>query len=158
MSHVRKLLEEALGGARTAAILGCGSILRGDDAAGMYIAGQLTGLGENVRVFAGSTAPENFTGEIKKFRPDVLLVIDAADMGKRPGEAAIIPVEKIDGVSFSAHILPLKIMLEYIRREIGCRRALLGIQGASYELAAELTPEIKDTADEVVAVLQEIYG
>ena len=153
INTVWPLLAENLKDAHTLAIIGCGSLIRGDDAAGMVIAERLTEPGENVRVYSGSTAPENFTGEIKKFKPDVLLVIDAADMALPPGEAAIIPPEKIDGVSFSTHTLPLKIMLEYLRKEIGCRPVLLGIQGASYEFGADLTPAVRITVEQVVQAL-----
>ena len=160
MSEIKALLAEALQGARRVAVLGCGSELRGDDAAGMVIAERLAGLDGNVLVLRGSNAPENFTGEIKRFKPDTLLVIDAADMKARPGEAAIIPPDRIDGVSFSTHILPLKIMLDYLRREIGCGIVLLGIQGANYEFraGASLTPEVQGAADSIVNALCELLG
>jgi len=158
MNKARPLLDEALKGAQTAAVLCCGSQIRGDDAAGMIIAGRLSGFSENVKVYGGSNAPENLTGEIKRFRPDTLLVIDAADMKLLPGEAAIIPAEKIGGVSFSTHILPLKIMMDYLQKEIGCRIALIGIQGASYEFGADLTPEVQNTVDMFVDALCHMFG
>ena len=158
MSAVQTLLAEILAGARRVAILGCGSQLCGDDAAGVQIAERLSDLGENVQVYCGGTAPENFTGEIKKFRPDALLVIDAADMGLPPGQAAMIPPEDIGGVSFSTHMLPLKIMLDYMRREIGCRISLLGIQGAELEFGADMTPEVSAAVDEIVSALIELLA
>ena len=156
MSEIKTLLADALQGAHTVALLGCGSVLRGDDAAGMAVAERLSGFGGNVRVFCGSNAPENFTGEIKKFRPDTLLVIDAAHMGLPAGEAAIISPEDIEGVSFSTHILPLKVMLDYLRREIGCRVVLVGIQGINYEFQAGMSPEVGDAVDSIVAALGDL--
>jgi hydrogenase maturation protease HycI len=165
MNPVRGLLTEALKAAQTVAVLGCGSVLRGDDAAGMAVAERLSGLGlselglsgpgGNLRAYCGSNAPENFTGEIKKFQPDALVLVDAAHMGLMPGEAAVIAPDGIDGVSFSTHILPLKIMLEYLRREIGCRAFVLGIQGASYGFGDDMTPEVQATVDAVVDVFVE---
>jgi len=157
-TDIKTMLAEALGNARRVAILGCGSELLGDDAAGMRVAGQLEGLGENVRAFCGSTAPENFSGVIKRFRPEALLVVDAADMGRKPGEAALIPIEKIDGVSFSTHMLPLKIMLEYLHRETGCSVSLLGIQSASVEFGTAMTPEVTAAVDAVAAALRELLA
>jgi len=157
MSNVRAILDEALDGARAPAILCCGSQIRGDDAAGMSIAEGLSGHNGQVKVFSGSNAPENLTGEIKKSRPDTLLVFDAAEMGLLPGETAIVTPDRIDGVSFSTHILPLKIMLDYLRSEIGCRIVLIGIQGASYEFGADLTPEVKNAVDIIVDAILDAY-
>ena len=166
-NEVKAVLAEALAGAERVAVLGCGSVLAGDDAAGMEVAERLAdhlrGLdggtaGDNVRVYCGSTAPENFTGEIKRFRPEALLVIDAADMGAEPGEAALIPAETIGGASFSTHMLPLRVMLDYLREETGCRVALLGIQGLSMEFGNPMTRPVRKAVDEVTGVLRELLA
>ena len=156
MSTVRELLAEAVQNAARVAVLGCGSPLLGDDAAGHLIAERLTGFDGNTRAFCGSTAPENFTGEIKNFRPDVLLVIDAADMSLPAGQAAFIPPEEIKGASFSTHMLPLHIMLDYLRQETGCRVFLLGIQAVSLEFGSNMTPEVQATVKEVAKALLEL--
>ena len=156
MNTVQALIAEALNGARAAAILGCGSELMGDDAAGTLIAGRLSYFSECVRVFCGGTAPENFTGEIKKFLPDTLLIIDAAELSLPPGEVSLIPLDKIGGVSFSTHMLPLTIMLDYLHREIGCRTYLLGIQGACYEFGAEMSSEVKASVEMIISALSSL--
>lgn len=69
-------------------VLAIGSELRSDDAVGMYIADELLKYNhDNAKlcVIKGATAPENFTGEIKKYKPSDMIVIDAADTGKEPG-------------------------------------------------------------------------
>ena len=154
------LLSEALRGARTVAILGCGSELRGDDAAGEEVAERLleleAGKGSNTLVCCGGSAPENFTGEIKKFRPDLLLIIDAADMGLPPGAVAMIKSDEIGGASSSTHSLALNIMSGYLERETGCRVSVLGIQPASMEFGAALTPNVRQTVDEIVSALDNL--
>ncbi|MCL2479599.1 MAG: hydrogenase 3 maturation endopeptidase HyCI [Treponema sp.] len=158
MSDIRGLLAGVLAGAGKVAVLGCGSLMRGDDAAGQLIAERLSGLDGNAKAFCGSSAPENFTGEIKRFCPDELLIIDAAELGKKPGTAELILPENVTGATFSTHMLPLKVMLDYLHRETGCRVHLLGIQAASLEFADGLTPDVAAAADTVVAVLLEILG
>ena len=154
MTEVEALLNGILAGARRVAVLGCGSLLLGDDAAGSLIAERLADLRGNARAYCGSTAPENCTGEIKRFHPDTLLVIDTADMAMRPGAAALVPPEDIDGASFSTHMLPLRIMLDYLREEIGCRVFLLGIQGATLEFGAEMTPRVSAAVEAVASALR----
>jgi hydrogenase 3 maturation protease len=156
MSSIHQLLKEALEGAQTVAIIGCGSLLLGDDAAGTLIAQRLSDLAGNARAYCGGSAPENFTGEIKKFRPDVLLIIDAADMSLPPGAVKVIAPEEIKGVSFSTHMLPLSIMLDYLQKEAGCRVCMLGIQAVTLEFGSELSPEVKITVDQVERALREL--
>ena len=158
MNDVRELLAAAIAEARTVAILGCGSQLLGDDAAGWRIAERLSGLGGNARAFCGGTAPENFTGEIKRFHPDTLLVIDAADIGRAPGTVELIPPETVTGATFSTHMLPLNVMLDYLRRETGCRIHLLGIQAASLEFGEEMTAAVNAAVDAVVSALLGLLG
>jgi len=102
------LLQERLGGCKKIAILGVGSPLKSDDAAGIFIAGKIAEDFplENypcLRVYIGESAPENFTGEIKKFMPDHLLVIDAADLEEEPGSVTFIDMAVIRVYRF-AHI------------------------------------------------------
>ena len=148
------------------AVLGCGSPLRGDDAAGFAVAERLLGFNDvacdvhaacnsrNVRVFLGDVSPENKTGEIKRFNPDLLLIIDAVDMGLEPGAVRIIPTDEIGGVSFSSHILPLPIMMDYLYREVGCLILLLGIQAKSLEFMADMTPDVVDAVNVLVCELR----
>ena len=80
-------LTNSLKGVNKLAILGVGSELRGDDIAGMVAAEIIQKANhKNITVFLGATAPENLTGEIKKFNPSHLLIIDAADTSSKPAK------------------------------------------------------------------------
>ncbi|MDD5634254.1 MAG: hydrogenase maturation protease, partial [Candidatus Omnitrophica bacterium] len=117
MQTLKATLRNELKNAGKVAILGIGSELRGDDAAGVLVARKCERCFEkvgHVKVFHGSTAPENFTGEIKKFKPTHIIMIDSADIKKSAGEVAVIDLNNIGGVSFSTHRLPTKIMAEYL--------------------------------------------
>ncbi len=111
------------------ALMGIGSKLRSDDSAGMYFIELLSDLKQHdLLLIAGSTAPENFTGVIKKFAPDVLFIVDAAHMGLLPGEFKAVVAEDICGVTFSTHMLPLPVMLKYLEAECGTEVLFIGIQ------------------------------
>ncbi|HBE13024.1 MAG TPA: hydrogenase maturation protease, partial [Clostridiales bacterium] len=96
-------MQEKIGNGKKIAILGVGSELRADDAAGMYLIALLSSSlqDEPVLLIGGSTAPENFTGVIKDYSPDVLLIVDAAHMDATPGEIRILDTKNIGGLSFS---------------------------------------------------------
>ncbi|NLY37810.1 MAG: hydrogenase maturation peptidase HycI [Firmicutes bacterium] len=127
------------------AVLGIGSTLRSDDAAGIYFV-ELLGKRikkDNLLLIAGSTAPENFTGVIKDFAPDKLFIVDAAYVGGLPGEVKVIPAAEISGVSFSTHMLPLPVMLKYLAAELPCDVIFIGIQPKSTEHGFVMSEEVK---------------
>lgn len=159
MTDLNKYLSGLLAGTERLAILGAGSELMADDAAGVMITDALIErfgeTPERFRVWSGSTAPECFTGVIKAFKPDHVLLIDAADFGGEPGELCTIDPAVVSGVSFSTHMLPLKVMLDYLEKEIGCRTTILGIQPASLEFAGEMTEKVRETVGEVIQALIE---
>ncbi len=115
------------------AIVGIGSDLRGDDAAGLlvlhHLRAALVGHRTNtIRLFNGGTAPENMTGAITRFMPSHILLVDAADLGQKPGTLQLIAPENISGVSFSTHVLPLNILTAYLQRALPCQAIIIGIQ------------------------------
>ena len=118
-----KTIENFLSDGHKILILAIGSELRTDDAVGMYIADGLlkSEFDKNrISVIKGATAPENFTGEIKKFRPDKMIIIDAADNDKKPGEIDIIDASAVQGASFSTHMMPINIFIDYLLNDFKC--------------------------------------
>ena len=137
------------------AILGVGNQFRADDGAGVLIARALSERDcvwetDHVLVIEAGHAPENTTGELRKFAPDLVLIIDAADMGKEPGTIQWVLAEDIDGMSASTHSLPLSMLARYLTLEINCTVALLGIQPGSNEVGEDISLEISGAIQEIV--------
>ncbi len=148
---MESLLIRRLDGCARVAVLGVGSELRGDDAAGVLVVREL-----NRRVaeapFArlefegveGSNAPENVTGFIASFRPTHVVVVDAADIGALPGEWREVGQDEIDGTDFSTHTLPLPVVIDYLRQATGAVIVLLGMQPGRMDFGSAPTRKIKD--------------
>jgi hydrogenase 3 maturation protease len=137
---LKKILKDRLCAAKNIAVLGIGSALRGDDAAGTLAAENLKrsaakkARGRKLKVFLGSTAPENLTGEIKRFKPSHLIIIDTADLRKKPGSVFVFKPESVgQGVSFSTHKMPAKILVDYLVKSTGCEATIIGIQPESVD-------------------------
>lgn len=128
--------------------MGVGSELRCDDAAGMIFAFRLEELvkSEDLLVIGGGSAPENFTGVIKKFRPDVLFIVDAAFMGKQTGAVSLLDARQIEGISFSTHMLPLPLMLDYLESESGCETVIIGIEPENTGQGLEVCDTVRESA------------
>lgn len=163
MQNLRKLLKQKLLKTNRLAVLGIGSELRGDDFAGFLVIQELDQLLKNtpsripVSTFWGETAPENLTGEIKKFEPSDFIIVDCADIGKKPGEAALIdPNQETSGTSFTTHRLPIAIMIHYFQQSFKCRSLIIGIQPEHLEICKSPSQKVRKAAKEVAALLFEL--
>ena len=158
---LKKNLKNSLVSSKKIALLGVGSELRGDDAAGILIVesfkkGFRKKRGVEIKTFIGGTAPENLTGEIKRFSPDCLLIIDSADFGKKAGAVSVLDPNNIAGISFSTHILPLKMLTDYMEKSIGCRTAIIGIQPKTLEFGKKPSAEVRKAVKLVSSTIRDV--
>ena len=153
-----ELLEGRLDAASRIVILGVGSELRADDAAGLLVAEKLEkSCAENTKILVlrGATAPENLTGPIIAFKPSHLVIVDCAEMDEEPGTVRLFPADKIGGVSSSTHTLPLKIVIDYINKGHPCETLVVGIQPKSVAFDGKQSAEVLQAVDSVAAAITE---
>jgi hydrogenase 3 maturation protease len=133
-------------------LLGIGNPLRGDDGAGNYVADRFRAAGW-VAIDCG-TIPENFTGIVRREHPDLLVMVDAADMGLPPGEFRIVRPEDITSVTFGTHALPLSILIGFLSHDAG-RVLFIGIQPTQTEMDQPLSDAVREGADRLIRILEE---
>jgi hydrogenase 3 maturation protease len=137
------------------AIVGIGNALRGDDAAGMLVARELlhrecAADASHLIVIQAGHAPENVTGELRKFSPNLIILIDAAEMRAVPGTICWVPIQSIEGMSASTHSLPLSMLARYLTLELNCVVTLIGIQPKSNEVSEIISAEVSRAINEIV--------
>lgn len=141
---------------RRLAVLGIGSDLCGDDAAGSIIARRLhmafAGRRELLALDCGC-APENCAGTLRRFRPELVLLIDAAYMEAEPGAIRGLSWQDAGGMSASTHTLPLAMLAKYLCAELGCCVFLLGIQPANTVFDTPLSPPVRAAVETVTAFI-----
>jgi hydrogenase 3 maturation protease len=128
-------------------------MLRGDDAAGVVVARALRRVGldaEQVLVIDAGPAPENYTGSLRRFAPDLVVLIDAAQLDAPPGAVQWVDWRSASGLSASTHTLPCAILGRYLVAQLGCEVALLGIQPADTCLGARLSGAVRRSVNAVV--------
>jgi hydrogenase maturation protease HycI len=138
------------------AVLGIGSELRSDDAAGVMIARRLSARlpeRDNLLILDTGAVPESFTGPVRRFKPDFVLLIDAADLGLDPGSIEVLPWHAAGGFSAATHALPVSVLAEYLNQQLGCQVYLLGIQPASLNFLEKMTPSGKQAVRAVVSAI-----
>lgn len=140
-------------------MLGIGHELRGDDAAGLQAARRLQELasGQPDRlILETGPVPENFTGSLRRFAPDLVILVDAALMGEPAGAVRWLDWRDTGGFSSSTHSLPLSTFCDYLVSELGCEVRLLGIQPGANELDTPLSPAMVRGVQRAVEILEEI--
>ena len=116
-------------------VLGIGNQMNGDDAAGIYVVDIINhrrrtakdALPNEIVAIDTGTTPESYTSVIRRYRPDLLILVDAADMGLLPGSLRIITPEKINILSFSTHHIPVPMFISYVKGLCG-KILLIGVQ------------------------------
>jgi hydrogenase 3 maturation protease len=132
------------------AVLGIGHELYGDDAAGNWLAWRIRELSPDlapVLAIEGGPAPENFTGSLRRFDPDLIVLADAALMDLEPGGIRWLDWLDTDGFSASTHTLPLHLLAGYLTAELHCEVLLLGIQPARTLVGEPLTPQVRKAVE-----------
>ncbi|WP_286951627.1 MULTISPECIES: hydrogenase 3 maturation endopeptidase HyCI [Aminobacterium] len=138
----------------TITLWGIGNPLFGDDGVGPFIAKELHKKRalHPITAIDCETIPENYIAPLKRNLPNLLLIVDAADMDLPPGSVRRIPLHMVENVSFSTHGLPLGMLLEDIAQKITI--IYIGIQPFSQNLGESLSQKVKDAAEKLILILE----
>ncbi len=135
------------------AILGIGNDQLGDDASGVIAVRMLSerlGERDDILLLDAGPTPENTTGVLRRFKPEAIIMIDAADMGETPGTALLINMADISGISASSHSLPLNVLGKFLAFEFSCPIMMLGIQPADLSLSAPMSGPVSEAVKMIV--------
>lgn len=137
------------------ALLGIGNELQGDDGAGVAVARTLqpVGIPDSALILEAGLAPENQTGVLRRFLPDLVILVDAAHMQQAPGAICWLDWQDTTGISASTHTLPLHMFARYVHMEFDCEVVLLGIQPAQNAMFAPLSAPVQSAVDTIVQTL-----
>ncbi|HDI11752.1 MAG TPA: hydrogenase 3 maturation endopeptidase HyCI, partial [Candidatus Acetothermia bacterium] len=132
-------------------LLGVGNPLARDDGVGVWIAEHLQAPGWTA--IPAYRAPENVLGKIASLRPELLVVVDAAEMGLPPGEVRRLPVPAAREMLGTTHGLPLPFILRFLQDAAG-EVFFLGIQPREVGIGEGLSPEVKEGALRILEALE----
>jgi hydrogenase 3 maturation protease len=123
------ILRKRLSKAHRIAIVGIGDELSSVDRLGIVAAREIEKMHlPGMRVFFADTVPENITGLIRKCKPDHVVFIDSADMGALPGSIMVVNAEETQASLVASHVIPLSVVMDFIRIDTGASVTMLGIQ------------------------------
>jgi hydrogenase maturation protease len=107
----------------------------------------------NIIVIDAGVAPENFTGVIRRFKPEIVLLIDAAQMDEIPGAVAWLDWRETSGMSAATHGLPPYMLAQYLTSEVGCDVYLIGIQPGVNQFDSQMSDAVSRAVREVSQTL-----
>lgn len=135
-------------------LLGVGNRLRGDDAVGSLLVEYLQGKVDIPLIDAGDV-PENYLGPIEDSGAEVVLVVDATDIGANAGDIAIFDIEQVQEKFVSTHTANLGLMFKVIPPEKRPQVIVLGIQPGNMELGQGLSEPVQATLERLEEVFIE---
>lgn len=151
-------LKEWLIGATSVVIAGIGNEIRMDDFVGVKIVQDLTGkVSKKVHLIECETVPESFMDEIVELKPSHVLLIDAAILDLEPGAIRLYDACKVANFpAITTHMLPLRVFCDYITQMGQTKLVLLLIEPKITDFGEGLSPELNDSAGQVVKSLLSI--
>ncbi|MDD5005830.1 MAG: hydrogenase 3 maturation endopeptidase HyCI [Candidatus Omnitrophica bacterium] len=138
-------------------IVGIGNQLRADDGFGPALINKIKGKIKAECLDAG-LSPENYMGSIVRFKPDVILLVDAVSMNEPVAAIRLIGEEQIPEYGFSTHNMSPKLMIENIKSQIKTKIFLLGIQPQSLEFGKDISAPLRKQLNLLGNIFMEILG
>jgi len=158
---MEEVLNRLLENRRRIVVLGIGNTLRRDDCFGVYVASLLKRFNlENVLVLEAGVSPEAFLDDILKFKPSHLIIVDAVEVKRKPGDLIIARLDDVvDDVALSTHKLPLTLLVKYLRlMGFNGEVVLVGVQPGDLSFGETPTPEVKKAIHIVTDLLKTVLS
>lgn len=144
-----ELLEKIVSAAgRKKLFVGIGNVLKCDDGIGVYISNRIV-PGDDIYVLTVETSIENYIGKINSIDPDILILIDAVEMGASPGTAKTLSINQIQDMTFNTHSISLARFSDFFKMEI----FIVGIQPEKIEFGENISYIVQDEADRLIGII-----
>jgi len=132
-------------------LMGIGNRLRGDDGIGSIIAQSFKDH-DWLSIDCG-VIPENFTSIIKKNKPNLVVLIDAVEMGLKSGEFRIISPDRISALHLTTHSMPLSFLISYLK-EYTQELIFIGIQPKIIDYSNFVNPKVLKSSEKIIKILK----
>lgn len=134
-----------------------GNSFRGDDAAGLEMIRLLSRLETPLSLLRVGENPENYLIQITSLNPDTIILVDAADFKASPGTLNVILPDELTLATISTHTMSLKLVAKYLEKETKARVLVFGIQPQRTKLGEKISPEVKNTLEEIAVEIKNLY-
>lgn len=129
-------------------VLTVGNAMMGDDGAGPYLADKLQASPlPGWQHIDGGIAPENVVHKVRELQPQLVLLVDAAEIGEKAGSLQLIPPEAIaEMFIFSTHNMPLNFLIDELKTFVP-EVLFVGVQPAIVAFSFPMTEMMSSAMD-----------
>ncbi len=148
-------------------VFGCGNVLWGDDGFGPAVANQLCASGAVpawIEVIDAGTSVREFLFDIalSEQRPELIVVIDAVDVGRPPGNVFEISLDDIPVVKvsdYSLHQAPTSNLLRELRDHCTVEVVVVACQVGEIpdEVKMGLSPKVEDAVARATQLIEKRF-
>ena len=153
--------RQVMPGSKSILVLGVGNLLMGDDGVGIHVVRELERMSwpPNVRVEDGGMGGVTLISLWEE--TDYVVLIDAADMGKRAGACAVFSPEQVRSVKkdhrlslHHADVLGLLDLMKSVSLKVPTVR-IIGVQPERIEWRDQLSETVQCKIPEIVSLVKE---
>lgn len=136
-------------------LLTVGNSMMGDDGAGPLLADMLKANPvEGWLVIDGGSMPENYTHQALEAKPQRIVIVDATDMGLKPGEIRVVDERCMAEMPFmTTHNMPVSFLIERLREQVE-EVVFVGIQPAVVAFSFPMMDEVRHAVEALYERLQ----
>ena len=138
-------------------VMGVGRRGHGDDAVGPLLIDRLPEASGLVGIDCG-TAPENFVGVARRYRPGLVLLVDAVDTGAPPGTVQLFAPDQLAHTGLGTHGVSLALFLKLLADQTQAPCFLLGIEAERAGPARPPSPVVRCAAEMVAESLANLLA
>lgn len=141
-------------------VCGIGNRIRGDDAVGPLTIDELNKKTwpESILLLDCGPTPEALSSKVIKFEPGLIILVDAVQMNRLPGEVETIPIGKIKSMLATTHKMPITMFIEYLQNSLPkAEIVFIGIQQSSTVFGEELSNECGAAIAESTRMIEEYF-
>ncbi len=138
-------------------ILGVGNRTRGDRGVGSALIGRLHGR-VCVPLIDARDLPESHLRPIEASRADLVLVVDAAELGASPGQIALFELDQLRSAGISTHTANLGALFRFIPAEVRPEVLLVAIQPGTQGTGPDLSGAVRQSLEGLVGLFAELFG
>lgn len=132
--------------------MGIGNTLKSDDGFGPALVERIKHK-VSCECFDAGAAPENYLGKICKVNPDVVLFVDAADLGEPAGTIKLLKKDEILNCGLTTHDISPAMLMDYLEKNCRAQVFMLAVQPKNLEFGEKLSEEISSALSELEELL-----
>lgn len=129
---------------------GIGNLLKQDDGAGVYISTRISER-DHIKVITPEVSIENYIGKINSIDHDILVIIDCVDMKMPPGSVDLLPVDKVNDLTFNTHNISLNKLSGFFTKEV----LILAIQPETIAFGENLSYIVHEACNKIIELINE---